>query len=135
MARARAPPKRRRSRTPKIKRRRIGGHPTVHVASAAGALATGYGIALQPPQPGWAGNLAFWQTSKGWNGKNAAYNVRQSIPVLGNDPNMAGNRATVGAGLVTIAAAKLAPSVAPSLRKIKLRLGRGRSRRTFALVG
>lgn len=134
MAKKASPPKRRRTRSPKAKRR-IAGHPTVHVASAAGALATGYGLALQPPQPGWAGNLAFWQTSKGWSGATAPGNVRQSIPIVGTDPNFAGNRATVGAGLVTIAAAKLAPSVAPSLRKIKLRLGRGRSRRTFALVG
>ena len=135
MAKKSAPPKRRRSRSPKTKRRRIGGHPTVHVASAAGALATGYGLALQPPRPGWAGNLAFWQSSKGWSGATAPGNVKQSIPIVGTDPNFAGNRATVGAGLLTIAAAKVAPSVAPSLRKIKLRLGSGRSRRTFALVG
>lgn len=60
-----------------------------------------YGL-VKPAQPGWTSPI-----DPRTSDPNRFYNLKESVPLLGKDPNMAGNRAAVGTGVIIAAGGRV----------------------------
>lgn len=101
-------------------RRKIATH-TTSISGAGGTLIASYGL-VRAPQPGWSSQLS---TDPSYSASARLYNLKQSIPIYGKDPNLAGNRAIVGLGIGVGVGGKILRHVAPWVRRtFKIKIAR-----------
>ena len=101
---------------PNKPRKRHGYHTSWGLAeTASGALALD-GL-LDSPQPGWMPNIEAVFSRDPALRSDALYNITQSIPVYGKDPNMAAARSKVLIGAGGYVVSKVLGKLIPGLRR------------------
>lgn len=105
-------------------RRSYGGRrrskPVHSVTTEGGALVSVYGLTFAKPSASGTSTVDF---IKAGDLNSAGYQLKESIPFVGKDPNQAALRSTVGTGVALIIGGKVAGWLMPSLRR-PLRIGR-----------
>lgn len=106
--------------------RRFARSHTTHIAALGGGALAGYGL-LGPIGGASGGGLSSWNIADvlGMGQStpaNGVSNMLQSIPLYGQQSDLAANRAMVGAGAGLVLASMIARKI-PMLRKIGFRLG------------